>query len=146
MAPKGFFDEPMAEAIIEATKKFKSIPPGRVEIHHDVTGFFREVHPTEESLLDSLKTWVTKLPYYDPGFFRVAKPAEPKFPAEDLYSIVQFNQKMVYDMEQFMSRLVDNSEHMEFRPEIGPELYSSIVKASSRSTSSSPSAAETGSP
>jgi glutaconyl-CoA decarboxylase subunit alpha len=128
MAPKGFFDEPMADAIIEATKKFKSIPPGRVEIHHDVTGFFREVHPSEESLLDSLKNWVTKLPYYDPSFFRVAKPAEPKYPTEDLYSVVSFNQKMVYDMEGVMARLVDNSEHMEFRPEIGPELYTGLVK------------------
>lgn len=128
MAPKGYFDEPMAEQIIEATKKFKAVPPGRVEIHYDHTGFFREVHPSEESLLDSLKSWVGKLPYYDPSFFRVAQPAEPKFPAEDLYSIVSFNQKMVYDMEQFMSRLVDNSEHMEFRPDIGPELYTGLVK------------------
>ncbi len=128
MAPKGFFDEQMADAIIEATKKFKSVPPGRVEIHHDVTGFFREVHPSEESLLDSLKSWVVKLPYYDPSFFRVAAPAEPKYPTEDLYSVVSFNQKMVYDMEGVMARLVDNSEHMEFRPEIGPELYTGLVK------------------
>jgi glutaconyl-CoA decarboxylase subunit alpha len=128
MAPKGYFDEGMAEAIIEATRKFKSVPPGRVEIHYDNTGFFREVHPTEESLLDSLKSWVVKLPAYDASFFRVAAPAQPKFPAEDLYSVVAFNQKMVYDVEQFMARLVDNSEHMEFRPGFGPELYTGLVK------------------
>ncbi|HOV89432.1 MAG TPA: carboxyl transferase domain-containing protein [Syntrophorhabdaceae bacterium] len=128
MAPKGYFDEGMAEMIIEATRKFKAVPPGRVEIHYDHTGFFREVHPTEESLLDSLKSWVTKLPAYDPSFFRVAKPAEPKFPAEDIYNIVAFNQKMVYDVEQLMARLVDNSEHMEFRPDYGPELYTGLVK------------------
>lgn len=128
MAPKGYFDEEMAEQIIDATRKFKSVPPGRVEIHYDHTGFFREVHPTEESLLDSLKQWVTRLPAYDPLFFRVAKPAEPKFPAEDLYNIVAFNQKMVYDIEQVMARLVDHSEHMEFRPDYGPELYTGLVK------------------
>ena len=128
MAPKGFFDEGMAEQIIEATKKFKATPPGRVEIHYDNTGFFREVHPSEESLLDSLKSWVTKLPAYDASFFRVAAPAEPKFPAQDLYSIVAFNQKMVYDSEQFMARLVDNSEHMEFRPDYGFEVYTGLVK------------------
>jgi glutaconyl-CoA decarboxylase subunit alpha len=128
MAPKGYFDEQMAEQIIDATRKFKSVPPGRVEIHYDHTGFFREVHPTEESLLDSLKTWVTRLPVYDPIFFRVAAPAEPKFDGEDLYSIVAFNQKMVYDVEQFMARLVDNSEHMEFRPGYGPEVYTGLVK------------------
>jgi len=33
------FDEEGAELIIEATKKFKSVPPGRVEIHYDSTGF-----------------------------------------------------------------------------------------------------------
>lgn len=128
MAPKGYFDEAMAEQIIDATRKFKSVPPGRVEIHHDSTGFFREVHPSEESLLDSLKTWVTKLPAYDPAFFRVAAPASPAFPAEDLYNIVAFNQKMVYDVEQFMARLVDGSEHMEFRAGYGPELYTGLVK------------------
>jgi len=128
MAPKGYFDEAMAEQLIEATRKFKSIPPGRVEIHYDHTGFFKEVHPTEESLLDSLKSWVVKLPAYDASFFRVAAPAEPKFPAEDLYNILAFNQKMVYDAEQFMARLVDGSEHMEFRPDYGFELYTGLVK------------------
>ena len=128
MSPKGFFDEETAEQLIEATRKFKSIPPGRVEIHHDVTGFFKQVFQTEEAILDAVKEWVTYLPAYNSKFFRVAEPAEPKFPAEDLYSIVSFNQKMTYDVEQFMARLTDNSEHMEFRPGYGPELYTGLIK------------------
>lgn len=129
MAPKGFFDEDMAEQIITATKAFKSVPPGRVEIHHDVTGFFKQVFPTEEAILDAVKEWVTYLPAYNHyKFFRVAEPAEPKFPAEDLYSIVPFNQKMTYSVEEIMARLTDNSEHMEFRPGYGPELYTGLVK------------------
>ena len=35
---------------------------------------------------------------------------------------------MTYDIYQFLSRLVDGSEHMEFRPEYGPELYTGLVK------------------
>ena len=35
---------------------------------------------------------------------------------------------MTYDVEKFMARLVDNSEHMEFRPDYGPELYTGLVK------------------
>ncbi len=128
MSPKGFFDEETAEQLIEATRKFKSIPPGRVEIHHDVTGFFKQVFQTEEAILDAVKEWVTYLPAYNSKFFRVAEPAEPKFSAEDLYSIVSFNQKMTYDVEQFMARLTDNSEHMEFRPGYGPELYTGLIK------------------
>jgi glutaconyl-CoA decarboxylase len=128
MAPKGFFDEGMAEQIIDATRKFKSVPPGRVEIHYDNTGFFREVHQSEEELLNSLKDWVARMPAYDSRFFRVAAPAEPAFPAEELYNIVSFNQKMTYDVRNFISRLVDGSEHMEFRPDFGPELYCGLVK------------------
>lgn len=128
MAPKGYFDEGMAEQIIDATRKFKSVPPGRVEIHYDSTGFFREVYQSEEDLLNSLKEWVVRMPAYDSRFFRVAEPAEPAYPAEELYNIVSFNQKMTYDIRNFISRLVDGSENMEFRPDFGPELYCGLVK------------------
>ncbi len=128
MAPKGYFDEGMAEQIIDATRKFKSVPPGRVEIHYDNTGFFKQVFQTEESILDAVKEWVAYLPAYNNKFFRVAEAADPAFSAEDLYHVVAFNQKMTYDVYQFLSRLVDGSEHMEFRPEYGPELYTGLVK------------------
>jgi glutaconyl-CoA decarboxylase len=129
MSPKGFFDEETAEQLIEATRKFKAVPPGRVEIHYDHTGFFKQVFQTEEAILDAVKEWVTYLPAYNHyKFFRVAAPAEPKFPAEDLYNIVAFNQKMTYNVEEFMARLTDNSEHMEFRPGYGPELYTGLIK------------------
>ena len=128
MAPKGYIDEEVAEALIEATKKFKATPPGRVEIHHNGTGFIRDVCDTEEEVLDEIKRYMTTLPAYDPQFFRVAEPAEPKYPAEDLYSLVPLNQKRVYDMHEVLARLFDNSEHMEFRPDYGPEMYCGLAK------------------
>jgi glutaconyl-CoA decarboxylase len=128
MSPKGYFDEAMAEQLIQATRTFKSVPPGRVEIHHDATGFFKQVFQTEEAILDAVKEWVSYLPAYNSKFFRVAEPATPKWPAEDLYSLVPFNQKMTYNAEEVMARLVDGSEHMEFRPDYGPELYTGLVK------------------
>ncbi|MCX8023066.1 MAG: hypothetical protein N2745_09880 [Syntrophorhabdaceae bacterium] len=128
MSPKGYFDEAGAEAIIDATRKFKAVPPGRVEIHYDSTGFFKQVFQTEEALLDALKEWFGYLPYYNPKFFRVAEPAAPKFPSEELYNLVAFNQKMAYSFDEVLARLVDNSEHMEFRPGYGPEVYTGLVK------------------
>lgn len=128
MSPKGYFDEEGAEAIIDATRKFKSTPPGRVDIHYNETGFFKQVFKTEESLLSALKEWVGYLPAYNPMFFRVAEPAEPRFPATDLYNLVAFNQKMSYSFEEIIARLTDNSEHMEFRPGYGPEVYTGLVK------------------
>lgn len=128
MSPKGFFDEEGAEQIIEATRKFKAVPPGRVEIHYDSTGFFRAVFEKEEGVLDGLKEYMRYLPTYDPKFFRVAEPKEPKFSGEEINRLVPFNQKMAYNFEEVLARLTDGSEHMEFRPTYGPEVYAGLAK------------------
>lgn len=128
MAPKGYIDDEVAQGLIENTRKFKATPPGRVEIHHDTTGFIRDVCDTEEEVLDEIKRYMATLPAYDPEFFRVAEPAEPKYPASDLYSIVPLNPKRVYDMHEVLARLFDNSEHMEYKPEFGPEMYCGLAK------------------
>ena len=128
MTPKGFFDEEGAEMIIDATRKFKSVPPGRAEIHYDSTGFFRAVFEKEEGVLDALKEYMEYLPAYHPKFFRVAEPKEPKFSAAEIDRLVPFNQKLAYNFEEVLARLTDNSEHMEFRPDYGPEVYTGLAK------------------
>jgi glutaconyl-CoA decarboxylase subunit alpha len=128
MAPKGGFDEEGAEQLIEATRHFKEVPPGSVPIHHGVTGFFKEVYETEQGVLDALKKYMDMMPAYDPAFFRVAEPKKPQFPVEDINSIIAFNQKRSYSLDEMMARLFDNSEHMEFRPGYGPEVYTGLAK------------------
>jgi glutaconyl-CoA decarboxylase len=128
MAPKGSFDLEMAEGLIEKAKKFKAKPPGSVKTHYDETGFFRFVYEEEKGVLDGLKDYMTKIPAYDPEFFQVAKPAEPKFPTEDLYRLLPLEPKQVYDFDQILARLSDGSEHMEFRPDYGPEVYTGLCK------------------
>ncbi len=130
MNPKGAFDFEGALQLIEATKNFTEKPPGRVETHFDHTGYFREVHDTEFGVLDGIKEYMKRLPAYDPQFFRVAEPAEPKFPLEDLNRIVAANQKRPYDAIQVLSRLTDNSEFMEYRPDYGIEVFCGIAKIS----------------
>jgi len=129
MSPKGHFDLEGAEQLIEATRHFKAVPPGGVGVHHDKTGFFRTQHETEEEVIEQLKQSVAGLPAYDPALFRVAEPKDPLYPAEDLYYLVPHRQKMAYDLEQVIARMVDGSEHMEFRPGYGPEVYTGLVKA-----------------
>ncbi|MBI4318348.1 MAG: glutaconyl-CoA decarboxylase subunit alpha [Chloroflexi bacterium] len=128
MSPKGFFDEEGAEAIITATQNFKEVPPGRVGIHYDATGFFKAVYETEEGVLDGLKDLMKAMPAYDPKFFRVAEPKEPRFDPSEIDYLVPFNQKMAYSFDEVLARLTDNSEHMEFRPDYGPEVYTGLVK------------------
>ncbi len=128
MTPKGYFDEEGAEQLIEATRHFKQIPPGSVPIHHNETGFFKEVYDTEQEVLDALKKYVDMVPAYDPAFFRVDDPKEPKFGGDDLNSIVAFNQKRSYSLDEVLARIFDGSEHMEFRPGYGPEVYTGLAK------------------
>ena len=128
MSPKGSFDAAGAEQLIEATRHFKEVPPGSVKVHYDSTGFFRAVFETEEAVLDALKEYMAAIPAYHPKFFRVAEPAAPKFGGEDLNRIVPMNQKAVYSFEDVLARLTDNSEHMEFKPKYGPEVYTGLVK------------------
>jgi len=128
MSPKGCFDLEGAQQLIEATRHFKEVPPGSVTIHQGQTGFFREVCDEETGVLDSLRKWMADMPAYNPDFFRVDEPQAPKFPIEDVNSIVAFNQKAVYDFDNALARLVDGSEHLEFRPDFGPEVYCGLAK------------------
>lgn len=128
MSPKGYFDLEGAEQLIKSAKEFKAKPPGSVEVHHDATGFFRYVYEEEKGVLDGLKDYMKDMPAYHPKFFRVAEPKAPKFPAEDLYRLIPHNQKQIYNFKEILARLVDGSEHMEFRPEYGPEVYTGLVK------------------
>jgi glutaconyl-CoA decarboxylase subunit alpha len=128
MSPKGFFDEEGAELLINAAKQFKAEPPGSVGVHYDQTGFFRYKYETETDVLDGVKEYMRDMPAYNPRFFRVADPVNPMFDAEDLYTLVPFNQKQIYDFDEVLARLVDGSEHMEFKPDKGPEIYTGLVK------------------
>jgi glutaconyl-CoA decarboxylase len=128
MSPKGYFDVESAQELIDVAKQHRETPPGGVDVHYDETGFFRFVFEKEEDVLKAMRDYMTKLPAYDPEFFQVDEPKEPKFPTEDLYYLLPVNPKRTYDFEQILARLVDGSEHQEFRPDYGPEVYTGLVK------------------
>ncbi len=128
MSPKGYFDVEGAEQLIKAAKQFKAEPPGSVKIHYHETGFFRYVFDSETGVLDGIKDYMKDMPAYNPKFFRVAAPQEPRFHAEDLYRLIPFNQKQMYNFDEVLARLVDGSEQLEFKPGYGPEVYTGLCK------------------
>jgi glutaconyl-CoA decarboxylase len=128
MSPKGYFDVESAQELIDVAKQHRETPPGGVDIHYEETGFFRYMFETEEGVLKAMRDYMNKLPAYDPEFFRVDEPKDPKFPTEDLYYLLPVNPKRTYDFEQILARLVDGSEHQEFRSDYGPEVYTGLVK------------------
>jgi len=129
MNPKGYVDMEAAQALIDATKNAKrEDPPGAVSVHFGETGFFREVYSGEEGVLEAIKKYMDAVPAYNENFFRVADPAEPIYPGEDLYSHVPSNQKRGYDIRKVLACLFDNSEFMEFKSGYGPEIICGLAK------------------
>ena len=128
MSPKGGFDVAGLEELIAKTRDIKERPPGRMDTHFGETGFVSRVYDDEKGVLEGIKEYLRAIPAYDPMFFRVAAPAEPRFAADDLYHLLPFNQKEGYVFDDILARLVDASEHMEFRPDYGPEVYTGLVK------------------
>jgi glutaconyl-CoA decarboxylase len=128
MSPKGGFDVDNIEELIAKTREMRVRPPGSVATHYDATGFFTHVFDTEHQVLDGIKDYMRAIPAYDPKFFRVAEPKEPRFPAADLYHLLPSNQRETYSFDDILARLVDGSEHMEFHPDRGPEIYTGLVK------------------
>lgn len=128
MSPRGGFDVQGLEQLIAAARDVNENPPGRVDTHFEQTGFFTHVCDEEKEVLDGIKDYMKAIPAYDPKFFRVAEPKGPAFISDDLYHILPSNQKATYSFEEILARLVDGSEHMEFRPDYGPEIYTGLVK------------------
>ena len=107
MAPRGGFSAEMLEELVEKTRAFSAKPPGSVETHYHETGFFTEVYDEETEVLDGIREYMEAIPAYKPHFFRVAEPAAPAYPADDLYYLLPFNQKEVYSFDDILARLVD---------------------------------------
>ena len=70
------------------------------------------------------------IPAYAPEFFHVAKPANPGFSAEDLYSLLPFNQKETYDFEQVLALIRARGEAFRI---LHPSPYAGRLRRFTRS-------------
>jgi len=56
------------------------------------------------------------------------KAPEPKYPIEELMGIVGKDPRQAFDMREIITRIVDGSEFLEFKPEYGPTLVTGYAK------------------
>ena len=128
MDSKPYVDDEGAQAMIDATRKMRTDPPGSVSIHHNETGFFREVYAEELGVLDAIKKYMDYLPAYNPEFFRVDTPKAPAIAGEELYNILPLNTRRTYDMYNVIKALTDGGELMEYKHGYGPEMITGLAK------------------
>lgn len=130
MNAKDHIDDEAVQGIVASSKKPAGEVPGTVSMHHDVTGFMREVCEDETAVVETVRKYVACLPAYDRDFFRVDHPQAPALDAGDLYSLLPVNQKRSYAVEEILGRLVDGSQFMEFKGDYGPEIIAGLAKVS----------------
>ncbi len=95
---------------------------GGAGVHAAVSGTVDFHEPDEESCIARIREVASHLGPPSPPPFRREKPAEPLYPAQDLYGLIPSSATGQYDVREVVARLADASEFTEYRPEYGRTL------------------------
>jgi len=95
---------------------------GGAKMHAQISGTvdFREAD--DESCLKRIRALVDKMGAPNPPIFSHSRPAEPLYPAEELYGIFSGDPAKQYDMREIIARIVDGSAFEEYRAEYDETL------------------------
>ncbi|MDE1462407.1 acyl-CoA carboxylase subunit beta [Spartinivicinus poritis] len=73
---------------------------------------------------------LAKLPWQTSEYYQATRVLEPHYPIDDLLGIVPPDYKTPYDVREVISRLVDDSDFLQFKPLFGKELICGHAKMS----------------
>ena len=112
---------------------------GGAAMHAEISGTVDFKEPNDEACLARLRSLVAKMGqrHAPEVFSRVAFDAErdaPKFPAEDLYGLLDPapGASNVYDMREVIARIVDRSEFDEYKAEFGRTVLCGYARIGGR--------------
>jgi 3-methylcrotonyl-CoA carboxylase beta subunit len=95
---------------------------GGAEVHSRVSGVTDHYALDDHHALGIARRIVGNLNAVKRLPFAVERPAEPLYPAEEIYGIVPPDTRQPYDVRELLARLVDGSELDEFKRLYGPTL------------------------
>lgn len=95
---------------------------GGAKMHAQISGTVDFREPDDESCLKRIRALVDKMGAPNPPIFSHSRPAEPLYPAEELYGIFSGDPSKQYDMREVIARIVDGSAFEEYRAEYGETL------------------------
>jgi len=95
---------------------------GGAKMHAQISGTVDFREPDDEACLKRIRALADKIGAPDPPIFSHARPAEPVYPAEEVYGIFSGDASKQYDMREIIARLVDASTFEEYRTEYGETL------------------------
>jgi 3-methylcrotonyl-CoA carboxylase beta subunit len=92
---------------------------GGAQMHAQISGTVDFREPDDESCLKRIRALADKMGAPDAPIFSHSRPAEPLYPAEELYGIFSGDASKQYDMREIIARIVDGSVFEEYRAEYG---------------------------
>jgi acetyl-CoA carboxylase carboxyltransferase component len=95
---------------------------GGAIVQCDISGVVDHRHPDDVSCLRKIRAQLAQLAEVERAPFARRAPAEPLYPAEDLYGIVPEDHSRPYDTRELIARLVDGSEFEEYKTTYGQTL------------------------
>jgi len=116
-------------ALIKGAKsqKMTSLGIGGPEVHVHKSGCADVRVPDDEVAIDCIRGEVSRLPSSAAPFYRGdAGPVEPRFAPRELRGILPRDHREVYEAEQVLARLCDQSLFWEVMPEIGEEMICGV--------------------
>jgi 3-methylcrotonyl-CoA carboxylase beta subunit len=95
---------------------------GGAKMHAQISGTVDFREPDDESCIKRIRALVDKMGAPNPPIFSHSRPAEPLYPADELYGVFSSDPAKQYDMRDIIARIVDGSVFEEYRAEYGETL------------------------
>jgi 3-methylcrotonyl-CoA carboxylase beta subunit len=95
---------------------------GGAEVHSEISGVTDYKVANEEDALKTVRDLVEKFGQYPGQTFDRQKAAEPAFDQEEIYGIIPEDRTRPYDMMQFLARILDKSEMVEYKGGYGKTI------------------------
>ena len=100
---------------------------GGGEVHTAISGVADHLAENDEHALAIARDIVASLNRCKASGLALRPPAEPAYPADDLYGIVPKDARQPFDVREIIARLVDASEFQEFKARYGKTLITGFA-------------------
>ncbi|KAJ5989532.1 ClpP/crotonase [Penicillium waksmanii] len=95
---------------------------GGAKVHATMTGLADQIATDEFDAIQKSREWVASLQMRTQPTLGLIEPAAPRYPVEDLLSLVNPDIRKPFDMSEVLLRLVDDSRLSTFKPKYGPNI------------------------
>lgn len=95
---------------------------GGARVHGTVTGLADQIAVDEFDAIQKAREWVSTLNQQSRPARPMRPPMTPRYPIDDIFSLVNPDIRKPFDMKEVVLRLTDDSRLAIFKPEYGPNL------------------------